>query len=101
VENSSNDNQTVRRETLIAWRLKPSLLPMFKDLTQQAYEARLIREPKLTSLAKISLSFFAEMWLQQKAAQEQYEKQQLGSQRAPIKDINGNLITGPGSINRG
>ena len=91
MENSSNDNQDTRRETLIAWRLKPSLLPMFKDLTQQAYEAHLIREPKLTSLAKFSLYFFAEMWLQQKAAQERYEKQQLGTQRAPVKDVNGNL----------
>lgn len=61
MENSSNDSKDERRETLIAWRLKSSLLPMFKDLTQQAYEAHLIREPKLISLAKFSLSFFAEM----------------------------------------
>jgi len=62
------DQKDERRETLIAWRLKPSLLPMFKDPTQQGYEAHLIRQPRLVDLAKFSLSFFAEIWLQQKAA---------------------------------
>jgi hypothetical protein len=65
LENSSSKIQDQKDER----RLKPSLLPMFKDLTQQAYEAHLIRQPRLVNLAKFSLSFFAEMWLQQKAAQ--------------------------------
>jgi hypothetical protein len=52
---------------------------MFQDLASQAYDTHLIKQPKLISLAKFSLSFFAEMWLQQKAVQERYEKQQLGS----------------------
>jgi hypothetical protein len=62
---------------------------MFEDLTKQAYEAKLIREPKLTSLAKFSLKFFAEMWLQQKAARERYEQKQLGSQRYLSKMLTG------------
>jgi hypothetical protein len=62
-------------------------MPMFKDLAQQAYEAHLIKAPKLTSLAKFSLSFFAEMWLQQKAAQARSEQAQLQGQRRPVKDV--------------
>jgi thiaminase len=80
---------------------KANTTPMFKDLANQAYEAHLIRQPKLTSLAKFSISFFAEMWLQQQAAKERYEKQQLGTQRAPVKDVGGNLYTGSKPINGG
>jgi hypothetical protein len=82
LEDSSSkaqDQKDERRETLIAWRLSPHLVPMFQDLANQAYDGHLIKQPKLISLAKFSLSFFAEMWLQQKAVQERYEKQQLGS----------------------
>jgi hypothetical protein len=60
---------------------------MFKDLAQQAYKAHLIKQPKLTSLAKFSMLFFAEMWLQQKAAQARYEHEQLQGQRRPVKDV--------------
>jgi hypothetical protein len=66
-------------------------MPMFQNLANQEYDAHLIKQPKLISLAKLSLSFFAEMWLQHKAAQERYEQKQLGSQRVPVKDVNGNL----------
>ena len=48
---------------------------MFQDLANQAYEAHLIKSPKLISLAKFSLFFFAEIWLQQKVAQARQEKQ--------------------------
>jgi hypothetical protein len=85
VENSSRSQQNkedLRKESLIAWRLSPHLVPMFKDLAHQAYEAHLIKQPKLTSLAKFSLSFFAEMWLQQKAAQARYDQEQLQGQRS-------------------
>jgi hypothetical protein len=60
---------------------------MFQDLARQAYDAHLIKAPKLINLAKFSLSFFAEMWLQQKAAQARYEKQQLQGQRARLSKI--------------
>jgi hypothetical protein len=60
VENSSRpqqNNDDLRKQSLIAWRLSPHLVPMFKDLAQQAYAAHLIKQPKLTSLAKFSLIF--------------------------------------------
>jgi hypothetical protein len=74
---SQNDdnNSSSKGNNLIAWRMNPNLIPMFKDLSNQAYEAHLIHEPKLTSLAKFSLFFFAEMWLQQKVAQARQEEQ--------------------------
>ena len=103
MENSSRpqqNNDDLRKESLIAWRLSLHLVPMFKDLAQQAYEAHLIKQPKLTSLAKFSLSFFAEMWLQQKAAQARYEQEQLQSQRSPVKDVQGNLYTSLGQVRR-
>ena len=88
MEHSSRpqQNHDLRKESLIAWR-SPHLIPMFKDLALQAYEAHLIKQPKLTSLAKFSLLFFAEMWLQQKAAQARYEQEQLQGQRTPVKDV--------------
>jgi hypothetical protein len=103
VKNSSRpqqNNDDLRKQSLIAWRLSPHLVPMFKDLAQQAYAAHLIKQPKLTSLAKFSLSFFAEMWLQQKAAQARYEQEQLQGQRTPVKDIQDNLYTGLGQVRR-
>jgi hypothetical protein len=75
VENSSIPNDYNKSTSnkynskVVAWRIKTALMPMFQDLANQAYEAHLIRQPKLTALAKFSLKFFAEMWLQQKAAQ--------------------------------
>jgi hypothetical protein len=98
VENSSrtiNNSTDTRKETLIAWRLSPRLLPIFKELVQEAYEARLIRQPKLIDLAKFSLSFFAEMWIQQKAAKARLGQEQLQGQRSPVKDVQDNLWTGP------
>jgi hypothetical protein len=46
-DDNENENQKVK--TLIAWRLNPKLIPMFNDLAKQAYEAHLIRQPKITS----------------------------------------------------
>jgi hypothetical protein len=47
---------------------------MFQDLANQAYEAHLIKQPKLISLVKFSLSFFAEMRILQKADQARASK---------------------------
>jgi hypothetical protein len=50
---------------------------MFQDLANQAYEAHLIKQPKLISLVKFSPSFFAEMRIQQKADQARASKSTL------------------------
>jgi hypothetical protein len=68
------DKDNDKAKTLIAWRLNRKLIPMFNDLAQQAYDAHLIKEPKLTALAKFS-KFFAEMWLQQKIAHSRHWEQ--------------------------
>jgi hypothetical protein len=98
VEDSSIPTQEKKKEynrNVIAWRLSPNLIPMFEELAQQAHQAHLIKKPSIISLAKFSLKFFAEMWLQQKAAQARYEQEVLQGQRSPVKDIQGNLYTGP------
>jgi hypothetical protein len=71
-----DNNKKKENENVIAWRLSPRLVPMFKDLAEQAYEAHLIKTPKLLNLAKFSLYFFAEMWLQQNIAQSRHQGQQ-------------------------
>jgi hypothetical protein len=60
---------------------------MFEDLTQKAYDAKLIPRPTTLALSKFSLKFFAEMWLQQKAAQTRFEQEQLQRQGSPVKEV--------------
>jgi hypothetical protein len=55
--------------------MPPHLMPVFKELAQEAYEAYLIRQSNLAHLAKFSLSFFAEMWLQQELAHSRHREQ--------------------------
>ena len=92
----STQNKKNKHQHVIGYRLSPKIVPMFEEIALQAFEAHLIHEPKLTELAKFSLSYFAEVWLRHRQAQA--EQKAIGAQRSPLKDIEGNLYMGPGRI---
>jgi hypothetical protein len=75
LEDSSTPPKKDKNKNVIAWRLNPKLVPTFEDLAQQAFQAHLIPRPNIITLAKFSLNFFAEMWLQQKIAHSRHREQ--------------------------
>jgi hypothetical protein len=75
------DSTSTKKNNIIAFRLPPKVIPICEDLAKQA---GLIRDSGLNTLAKFSMLFFAEIWLQQlaKIARNQL---QMPQQRDPLK----------------
>jgi hypothetical protein len=70
IPEKKKDNRNV-----IAYRLSPKLVPMFEELAKEAFDAKLIPRPTILALSRFSLRFFAEIWIQQKAARARYEQE--------------------------
>lgn len=75
-----------KKNNVIAFRLRPKVIPIFEDLAIQAKQAGLIRDSNLNALAKFSISFFAEIWLQQQAKIARNQLQ-MPQQWDPLKQM--------------
>jgi hypothetical protein len=83
---------TKKKSNIIAFRLSPKVIPTYEDLAIQAKQVGLIRDSNLNTLAKFSMSFFAEIWLRQQAniARNQL---QMPQQRDPLKQMGSTYST--------
>ena len=80
------DSTSTKKNNIIAFRLPPKVISIYEDLAIQAKQAGLIRDSGLNTLAKFSMLFFAEIWLQQQAniARNQL---QMPQQWAPLNQM--------------
>jgi hypothetical protein len=81
----SESTSTNDKRKVVAFRIGEKVIPTFEDLAIQAKQAGLIREANLSALAKFSLNFFAEIWLQQQANAKRMQQQQYGDPRDPLR----------------
>jgi hypothetical protein len=75
----SDSTSRLDKRKVVAFRIGEKVIPTFEDLAIQAKQAGLIREANLSALAKFSMNFFAEIWLQQQANIKRMEHQQYGN----------------------
>ena len=80
------DSTSTKKNNIIAFRLPPKVKPIYEDLAIQAKQAGLIRDSGLNTLAKFSMSFFAEIWLQQQAKIARNQLQ-MPQQWDPLKQM--------------
>jgi hypothetical protein len=49
----------------VTYQLPVNIIPVYEDISKQAYQVGYIRRPDITALAKYALNWFASAWVQQ------------------------------------